>query len=457
MVNTKTDLYALIWADIDSRNPALKVALYGGGLMLKPFMEARHTKGAKVDCVLDDNVKGEAYGLPIVKPQDASRRGIQAIIVTSDFREDEIKERVRNLCLCPAVGMSDYFKEHDLDWESYWHLPSMHVKGAPKVVRNSGPKFLTCVMTCFGCSDFLHYTLPWNLKQVDRMVVVTSIEDVTTQQVCRANGVTPVLSESWRLNDAAFNKGAMLNAGLRQAQAGWILFSDADCLLPSDFKSRLKDLQLDLDTLYSARRYTTPTNEHDRDVWLAKFKVEGIIGKITPMDNDPVGYFQLWNTQAQPVRQKAPVICHEGFHNAGAVDVHFYRMFNDNIAESGFHVVHIWHGNLACNWDGRKSSPLPGAPEPWVPKPKNEGWMMIGYAITRGYQALKPMPSNGILRIKRADNGDEMLSTPKMFSARGNSVILCKDGLQYGYIDGKQYWASKPIGHTDYSFEWRKS
>ena len=148
---------------------------------------------------------------------------------------------------------------------------------------------IEAVIVCRDYSDFLVQTLPRNLAHIDRLVVVTSHDDLATRAVCRKFSVECVLTDSFTDHGEAFNKGAAINFGMAALrQRGWILHLDADILLPATFRNMLDKSALRSDCIYGADR----VNIIGWPAW-EKFKREQY------HDVPQFGYCYLVNTPAE--------------------------------------------------------------------------------------------------------------------------------------------------------------
>jgi hypothetical protein len=79
---------------------------------------------------------------------------------------------------------------------------------------SSKPKKLSGVLVCVGYSSYLEQTLPKNVKLFDELIVVTSADDVKTQELAKQHGAKVVISNRCFDDEHSFNKGRMLNDGL---------------------------------------------------------------------------------------------------------------------------------------------------------------------------------------------------------------------------------------------------
>jgi hypothetical protein len=228
------------------------------------------------------------------------------------------------------------------------------------------PKKIEGVVVSVDCGDQLARTLPANAPHFDHLVVVTAAHDEHSQQVARDCRVDLVVGDSHHA-DSAFNKGHLLNLGMQWLEPDdWILLHDADCFLPPTLGDELRKLILNPGCLYYTKRHHLPADVTEPD-WALVTDYE----LLDPHgNNNPWGYFQLFNVRASSIRR--PFRFPECFCSAGTID-HWTQAqwpkdkqisLADWAGDHRFDVLHLWHGNLAARWNG--------------PAPPNGGWRYAG-------------------------------------------------------------------------------
>jgi glycosyltransferase involved in cell wall biosynthesis len=230
--------------------------------------------------------------------------------------------------------------------------------------NSTKPRKVVCVMTSVGYGDDLALTLPPNMREFDEVIVVTTNDDTRTQEVVAANGATLVISDRCFEDDHAFNKGKMLNDGLKGLKdADWIVFTDADIIMHEGFYEIFMSYSWNPGCLY----FTTRIDSQ---------KVEGKISETT--NSQPNGYFQLFNAKALAIRDNWPNIVNENFCSAGSVDSWFYQQWRDDqlIGITDIPVQHIASERLGENWNGKQA------------KPKK--WRQFGILTINGITPLMP-------------------------------------------------------------------
>ena len=158
-------------------------------------------------------------------------------------------------------------------------------------------------------SDFLAETLPFLLRQVDDLVVVTSPDDQRTRDVCAATSARVVATTAMYDDGRTFSVGAAINEGLKHLRRDdWILAIDADIVLGGIL---LRDLDLFEPKLYGIDRFHAGGYEAWRQFCGASrhlSKVAVPTPQTMPMGYRiahpelggyaPCGFFQLWNPAA---------------------------------------------------------------------------------------------------------------------------------------------------------------
>lgn len=242
--------------------------------------------------------------------------------------------------------------------------------------RTIKPRRVDAVIVCENYDDYLSLTLPHNIPEVDRLLVVTSQEDEKTQTLCDRLGVEYCVSKRIHEKGAVLAKGKAINDGLDYlgADKDWILIIDADIILPMGFRDKVKDMVLNPGCLYYTRRwgvqdgsqikaFMSDLNSMDRQSlfkkWAYKEVAEEVRRKGNAIEAFPYGYFQLWNVRAKSLRGK-DTLYWEGSNTAEWDDSNFGMTVYPKdkrvqLPFPMFDVVHLPHGMFRVNWCGRKS------------------------------------------------------------------------------------------------------
>lgn len=157
----------------------------------------------------------------------------------------------------------------------------------------------SCVIVSVGYGDQLRKTLSHNVQLVDQLIVVTSSQDRETLSVCeKTKGVTVVASDRCYDDEAAFNKGNMINDGLARIDSpAWIILTDADIFLNPNLQKSLATQNLNPDYLYYTSRYDAKDEHSVGELFR---RVSDSVGGALGINSEPNGYFQLWHRTAPP-------------------------------------------------------------------------------------------------------------------------------------------------------------
>lgn len=238
---------------------------------------------------------------------------------------------------------------------------------APSGIRvsNSNPyvygKRTALVVTCVGRAADLARTLPRNAGLVDQVVVVTDARDTETRELVWAmKDLYPhvnFLDADPHVGDAAFNKGALLNAALAAVRSpDWILLSDADVFLNPRLKPFLATHALNPGVLHGVPRYDV--GPENRPTLLNALDGQQLPVPILPQPGNgvnaqPNGYFQLFNRRASAIRDRWPNVFPETFCSAGGVDSWLMQQFDRaKVVMVDMPVFHVAHGELGAGWNG---------------------------------------------------------------------------------------------------------
>jgi hypothetical protein len=227
---------------------------------------------------------------------------------------------------------------------------------------------IEAVVVCVNYSDFLSYTLPENLKYVDRMVVVSHPEDKATKRLCDKYSVDCIQTEIMHDDGDKFNKGRLINLGLSNLRHdGWLLHLDADIVLPHRFRHALKMAKLDRQNIYGCDRLNSVTYENwakhrDRTIpqhqwrFMVTPQPEFPIGsRLLHLEYGwcPIGYMQLWHSST---RKNYPIVCGSAEHSDVLFAIQWPRERRILLPE--FFVYHLESeaAKMGVNWDGRQTT-----------------------------------------------------------------------------------------------------
>lgn len=211
------------------------------------------------------------------------------------------------------------------------------------------------IMVCSGYASKLRETISYNKGEVDEIIVVTEEWDVETQKLCKEFNVKAHISRKRNLNGAIFNKGAMINEGIEIAHktynTSWILLTDADMILPINFKKVWSKKILNPGTLYYAERVDIEPEDVLKYV-IHPNKVKNAFIANPYIDRYPWGYFQLFNLNAEALKNREKPYSEE-YLSAGYVDGEFIKNWHKSRWYfTGVRLLHLKHGKYGGNWNG---------------------------------------------------------------------------------------------------------
>ena len=123
------------------------------------------------------------------------------------------------------------------------------------------------VSICVNYADYLRISLPINKKIVDKIIIVTRLDDIETQKVCIENYVEFIATNEFNNHPSGFNKFKGINKGLEKLDKdGWVLFLDSDIVLDPLTRRVFDNLKLDENALYGCDR----VNCIGYDNWLTR-------------------------------------------------------------------------------------------------------------------------------------------------------------------------------------------
>lgn len=211
---------------------------------------------------------------------------------------------------------------------------------------------MRAILVSVDYADLLSVTLPFNRHHFSEVLIVTTPQDIATQQVAANCNAQVHLTESFYDNGADFNKWKALEEGLDKfGREGLLCIMDADILWP---KQQLLDSWFELGYLYTPKRRLLYNLAYTKEVALNEnqwYKV--------PVANEPqwAGYTQIFhaNDYHLPV---AP--WHElNWRHAGGADSGFQDLWPaSNKVRPAWTVIHL--GVAGMNWCGRATPYLDG-------------------------------------------------------------------------------------------------
>lgn len=270
-------------------------------------------------------------------------------------------------------GCEAYMRQDDGDVDN-----SARIGPANRWVK---PRQIVGLVVCVDFADCLADVLAANKRHFDRYAVVTTPADRQTQELAAAAGVDVVVSEACYNGGDSFNKGRLLNAGLRHlGPTDWVLFHDADVLLAPYWGEWIRGHVLNPGCLYHAQRVHAMFDKHwslVRDDWsMARW----LHIREVAADRLPFGFHQLWNVRASAIRGRDPLVS-EAFPTAATVDYHWYRLWDEDkrimLPPAELSIVHRWHGPFAARWHNRG---VPAGGWEWIGQvcPLGPLWFMRG-------------------------------------------------------------------------------
>lgn len=199
------------------------------------------------------------------------------------------------------------------------------------------------VIVSVNYNDFLVLSILHNKKYFSNLIVVTTIDDVKCQEICKKFDVKCVLTDRLTNEGEQFNKGKAINDGIKSIDnPDWILLLDADILVTK----KIENDKLEKDTLYTSDRYHCYDN-----TTLKKWKNSEIsLHQLGEYEiNRGYGFFQLFNINSTRINRE--MVYSEEYDNASNSDIDFLNLFEKKQEINT--CIHL--GDPKKNWKGRSS------------------------------------------------------------------------------------------------------
>jgi hypothetical protein len=233
---------------------------------------------------------------------------------------------------------------------------------------------LECVIVCRDYSDFLGFTLPHNKQLFDKLVVVTSREDIRTQKLCEFYHVMCIVCPELSL--PGVHKGDAIECGLRSLDCdGWVLHLDADIWLPPQTRRLLERANLDPRMVYGCDRMNVrgadawtdflrnPKLQHECEAYIHLNQDFEVGTRVMSHDTGwvPIGFFQLWNPLGSCIRHYPTK-----HTDAGKTDMLFSKQWpraqRAFIPEIICYHLESEDAGMAANWKGRTTAEFTTTP-----------------------------------------------------------------------------------------------
>ena len=241
--------------------------------------------------------------------------------------------------------------------------------------RSMMPKKLSLVTVCVGRAEHLRQTLAHNAERVDEVIVVCHPDDTDTgSEIGKIYGVKWVDSESCFHDGHAFNKGRMLNDGFKALapDADWVVVADCDVFLPDNLHKFVRTHALNPGVLYGCKRDNGSEGMADAN-------------------EEPNGFFQLFNRRASAIRDRWPAVMSEEFCSAGGIDSWFMAQFppGKQVMIPELTVRHIPHGErFGEKWNGERQGPY---------------WRQVAILTHKQLYPVGPLATENPKRVKFTD------------------------------------------------------
>lgn len=224
------------------------------------------------------------------------------------------------------------------------------------------------IVTCANYGDYLAETLPHTLQHFDRVLVVTSPQDVETQELCRRLSVPYYASDVFFQDGGKFNKARGIDFGVGFVRYNeWIVQLDADTWLPPTTRRMLDLIPLDEECIYGIDRVDCVgwdawkaflSGGHLGHDYMCRTPVPGnrkfpLLDRIAIKDYQgwtPIGYFQMWHGKHQ---RRYPIAKGDAEHTDVLHAIQWPRAKRVLIPEIiGVH-LQAQPAPLGANWKGR--------------------------------------------------------------------------------------------------------
>ncbi len=231
---------------------------------------------------------------------------------------------------------------------------------------------LEAVTVCVDYADFLAVAAAENAGLFDRWVIVTAPHDEATREVCRKHNLECLQTDDfYRDGPNDFAKARGINRGLEQLSADcWRLHIDADIVLPRCLRRSLELAHLDNGCIYGVDRVMVKSWAEWQAFKAGAFLSRDYHSRVNfppfPVGTRwassrygwlPIGFFQLWHSDADEWRGIRQRRYPERHNSAARCDVQFALQWDrrKRVLLPEVVAVHLESepAKLGANWTGR--------------------------------------------------------------------------------------------------------
>ena len=204
---------------------------------------------------------------------------------------------------------------------------------------------ITAITVSVNYSDYLKLSLEVNHKFFKKWYIITSADDLQTQNLCNNYSNVEVIIFNFK-SYGKFNKGGALQYAQQIAHKktpeNLFLIIDSDIILPKSFAQEIQKLNIQENSIYGTIRRMVPSIQDYLNSDLQQFECQSWQRTYGKYCHVPLGFFQLYKTQHYYTKS----------NNAANCDHIFSHCFEHKVLISII-VDHI--GPQGTNWNGRKS------------------------------------------------------------------------------------------------------
>jgi FkbM family methyltransferase len=202
---------------------------------------------------------------------------------------------------------------------------------------------IEAIIVCKNYSDYLKITLPLNKKHFDNIVIVTSADDVGTQDLCQKHNVNYIIYNDFNKNNAKFNFGGARSYGLQNLKYNdWVIIMDGDIIMPNNFRELFNLDKNDINKFYGSYRRFVPSIRDYSDL-INNIKS---IHEFEAIEGSGCGFFQCINLNSVTANHYGLANLYRDSYSAEEVDIDFLKLWcpligkDPNLVRTG---IELWH------------------------------------------------------------------------------------------------------------------
>jgi hypothetical protein len=215
-------------------------------------------------------------------------------------------------------------------------------------------KFIEAIIVCVEYSDYLDYTLKYNRKYFDNVIIITNYADENAIKIADKYKCSYIRTDAFYENDDVFNKGRAINEAYPYLKhEDWVLNLDADIILPANFRKNFLNSNPDVENYYWMDRIELASIEQIKKVTID----QNFNDLVVKCEEAALGFFQLYNYSSinfiKIYKNSKNRPYPEDFQDASCSDIFFRAKWHEKHIKKIKNTACLHLGETEKNWSCR--------------------------------------------------------------------------------------------------------